>query len=59
MKAIEKIVAKNDGERIWKRVAELELENCKLIVTAVEAADDYEVLQLGNSSLLGELSLSM
>jgi hypothetical protein len=24
MKAVEKIVAKNDGERIWKRVAELE-----------------------------------
>jgi hypothetical protein len=35
------------------------LENCKLIATTMEAAEDYEVLQLGNSSLLAELSLSM
>jgi hypothetical protein len=33
---------------------ELESENCKLKAATVEAAEDYEVLQLGDSSLLAE-----
>jgi hypothetical protein len=52
MKAIEKIIIEDDGERRRQCVAELESKNCKLKVATVEAAEDYEVLQLGNSSLL-------
>jgi SMC interacting uncharacterized protein involved in chromosome segregation len=52
MKAVEKIVIGDDDERLRKHVAELESENCKLKATTVEAAQDYEVLQLANASLL-------
>jgi hypothetical protein len=39
-------------------VAELESENCKLKAAAVEASEDYEVLQLMNTSLLSERNVS-
>jgi hypothetical protein len=54
MRAIEKITAEDDDERIQKRVAELESENCKLKAATAEVTEDYEVLQLRNSSLLEE-----
>jgi hypothetical protein len=54
MRAIEKIIAEDDGERLQKRVAELESENCKLKATTAEVTEDYELLQLRNSSLLEE-----
>jgi FtsZ-binding cell division protein ZapB len=54
VKAIEKIVTGDDGERLQKCVVELESENCKLKAAATEAAEDYEVLQLANTSLLDE-----
>jgi hypothetical protein len=54
MKAVEKVVTKEDGERLQKCVAGLESENCKLKAAAAEASKDYEVLYLGNSSLLAK-----
>jgi hypothetical protein len=54
MKVVEKIIAEDDGERLQKRVTELESENGKLKVAAVEPFEDYEVLGLANASLLSE-----
>jgi SMC interacting uncharacterized protein involved in chromosome segregation len=56
MKAVEKIVTEDDSERLRKHVAELESDNCKLKADIVYASEDYEVLQLGNASLLAERS---
>jgi regulator of replication initiation timing len=54
MKAIEKFIIEDNGETLRKQVAELELENSNLKATIVESAEEYEVLQLGNASLLAE-----
>jgi hypothetical protein len=54
MKVIEKIIAEDDGKRLWKRVTELESENSKLKAATAEASEDYEVLGLANTSLLSE-----
>jgi SMC interacting uncharacterized protein involved in chromosome segregation len=48
------IVAENDGETLRKHVADLESENSKLKATIVESPEEYDVLQLGNTSLLAE-----
>jgi regulator of replication initiation timing len=54
MKAIEKFIIEDNGETLRKQVAKLELENSNLKATIVESAEEYEVLQLGNASLLAE-----
>jgi SMC interacting uncharacterized protein involved in chromosome segregation len=54
MKAVDKIVVEDDGERLRKLIAELESENCELKAAVTEASGYYEVLQLGNSSVLAE-----
>jgi hypothetical protein len=54
MKAVEKNIIEDSGETLWKCVAELESENSKLKATIAESAEEYEVLQLGNASLLAE-----
>jgi hypothetical protein len=54
MKGVEKILDGDDGERLWKHVAELESKNCKLKSVVAEAAKVYDVLQLANVSLLDE-----
>jgi hypothetical protein len=51
MKDVEKIVTKNNGERLQKCIAELESENFKLKGSTTEAYEDYEARQLGNASL--------
>jgi regulator of replication initiation timing len=54
MKAIEKFIIEDNGETLRKQVAKLELENSNLKATIVESTEEYEVLQLGNASLLAE-----
>jgi hypothetical protein len=53
-KVVEKIIVEDSRETLQKCVAELESENSKLKATVVESAKEYEVLQLGNASLLAE-----
>jgi hypothetical protein len=68
MKAIEKIMAEDNGKSLWKRITELKVENSYLKASAVESAEtidmllnsvysgieDYDLLQEGNKSLLAE-----
>jgi hypothetical protein len=54
MKDVEKIITEDRGETLQKHVAELESENSKLKATVAESTEEYEVLQLGNVSLLVE-----
>jgi hypothetical protein len=67
-KAIEKIMAEDNGKSLWKRITELKVENSYLKASAVESAEtidmllnsvysgieDYDLLQEGNKSLLAE-----
>jgi SMC interacting uncharacterized protein involved in chromosome segregation len=53
-KAVEKIVIEDDSGKLRQRVTELKSEKRKLKAAAVEASEDYEVLQLVNVSLLDE-----
>jgi hypothetical protein len=53
MKATEKIIIEDSEESLRKHVVELESENSKLKATVTESTE-YEVLQLGNASLLAE-----
>jgi hypothetical protein len=52
-KATEKIIIEDSEETLRKHVVELESENSKLKATVTESTE-YEVLQLGNASLLAE-----
>jgi hypothetical protein len=52
-KATEKIIIEDSKETLRKHVVELESENSKLKATITESTE-YEVLQLGNASLLAE-----
>jgi uncharacterized protein YydD (DUF2326 family) len=68
MKTAEKIMAEDSGESLWKCIADLEAENSCLKATTTESAEtidmlqrsvdsgieDYNLLQEGNKSLLGE-----
>jgi hypothetical protein len=54
MKVVEKIITEDDGERLQKCIVKLESKNCRLKAAAAEASEDYEVLQMANSSLLFE-----
>jgi hypothetical protein len=54
MKVVEKIIAEDSRETLEKHVAKLESENSKLKATVADSIEDYEVLQLGNVSLLAE-----
>jgi hypothetical protein len=53
-KAVEEIITEDNREALWKHVAELELENSKMKATVTESAEECDVLQLGNVSLLAE-----
>jgi hypothetical protein len=68
MKDVEKILADDVGESLWKRVLKLEAENSRLTATAVESSEtitkmqrsldngveDYNLLMAGNESMLAE-----
>jgi SMC interacting uncharacterized protein involved in chromosome segregation len=54
MKAVGENVTENNGETLQKCIAEFESENSKLKATIVESIEEYEVLQLGNTSLLAD-----
>jgi hypothetical protein len=68
MKVVEKILAEDTGESLQKHVAELEAENSRLTTVVAESSEiiaklqrsldngveDYNLLMVGNESLLAE-----